>query len=167
MSITFADEKHGWVAGDAGVLHTIDGGNTWREDYRFKRGCENYFALQDIHPTGIAFLDQKNGLLLFGFGIVARSTDGGNSWCGIADLPSAALPEECHTELPGKFRDIAFKDPNYGIALDCIGVMFESHDGGATWQKVEDAMQFGSIPYHDDANAWLVTGNLELVRMKL
>ena len=88
MSITFVDEKHGWVAGDAGVLHTIDGGNTWRDDdYRFKRGCENYYELQDIHPTGISFLDQKNGLLMFGSGLVAKSTDGGKTWQPPASMP--------------------------------------------------------------------------------
>ncbi|HEU4871421.1 MAG TPA: YCF48-related protein, partial [Pyrinomonadaceae bacterium] len=167
MSIDFVDANHGWVAGDAGVLHTTDGGNTWRED-RFKKNCEDYYEMQDIHPTGISFSDQKNGLLMFGSGLVAKSTDGGKTWCGIADLSTAALTDECHTELPGKFRDAAFKDASYGIALDCMGTMFESSDGGATWRKLEEeSMQFDSILFHDKANAWVVTRNLELIRVKL
>jgi photosystem II stability/assembly factor-like uncharacterized protein len=167
MSITFVDEKHGWAAGDAGVLYTTDGGNTWRDDDRFKRSCEDYYDLQDTHPTEIKFLDQKHGLLMFRSGLVAKSTDGGQSWCGVADLPSAALPEQCYTEPPGKFRDIAFKDANYGIALDCVGVMFETHDGGATWQKVAIDAQLRSILFHNNTYDWVATPNLELVKMKL
>jgi photosystem II stability/assembly factor-like uncharacterized protein len=167
-SINFVDANHGWVAGDAGVLHTTDGGNTWRHD-RFKKGCEDYYERWgDAHPTGAIFSDQKNGLLMFEFGIVAKSVDGGKTWCGIADLPSAAdSSNQCYMEPPGKFRDIAFKDADYGIAIDCLGAIFETSDGGATWQKLETAMQFNSIPFHDKTNAWLVTRNRELVKVKL
>ena len=45
--------------------------------------------------------------------------------------------------------------------------MFESSDGGATWQKLEDSMQFHSILFHDKTNAWIVTRNLELIKVKL
>ena len=104
---------------------------------------------------------------MFGSGLIAKSTDGGNSWCGIADLPTSATPDDCHTELAGKFRDILFKDTNHGIALDCLGVMFESSDGGATWRKLEDSMQFDSILFHDKKNAWVATRNAELIKVDL
>jgi len=165
MSINFVDANHGWVAGDAGVLHTTDGGNTWRDD-RFKKGCESYYEVQDIYPMRISFSDQKNGLLLFDSGFVAKSADGGKTWCGLADLRSVS-PDECYPERPGRFDDIAFKDAGHGIALDCHGVMYESSDGGATWQKVEDSMRFGSILFHDTRHAWLVTYNRQLIRVKL
>ena len=167
MSISFVDETHGWAAGDAGVLRTTDGGNTWSDHDRFKKGCEDYYELQDIHATGITFLDQKNGLLMFGSGLVAKSTDGGNNWCGIAELPSLASPDECTTTSPGKFHDITFKDASYGIALDCAGAMFETRDGGASWQKLEAGLRFHSILLADKTNAWLVTQNAELIRMRL
>ena len=32
---------------------------------------------------------------------------------------------------------------------------------------LEDGMQFDSILFHDKANAWVVTRNLELIRVKL
>ncbi len=163
MSINFVDENHGWVAGDAGVLHTTDGGNTWRAD-RFKKGCEDYYEMQDIEPIRISFSDQKNGLLMFDFDIVAKSVDGGKTWCGIADLPTSASPEEC---TPRRFRHVAFKDASYGIAIDCLGVMFESSDGGATWQKLEDGIQFFSILFQDKTNAWVITRNHELIKVKL
>jgi len=166
ISITFVDEKHGWVAGDADVLHTTAGGDNWSSN-RFKKGCEDYYALQDIHPTGVSVSDQKNGLLIFGSGLIAKSTDGGNTWCGIADLPTSASPDDCRTELPGKFRDIAFRDADHGIALDCLGVMFESSDGGATWRKLEDSMQFDRILFHDKKNAWVATRNAELIKVDL
>ena len=168
MSIDFVDANHGWVAGDAGVLHTTDGGNTWRDD-QFKKGCEDYYEYWgDIHATGISFSDQKNGLLMFEFGRVAKSIDGGKTWCGIADLPtSGASSDKCYIGEPlGKFHDVAFKDAAYGIAIDCQGTMFESSDGGATWQKLEDGM-FKSIPFHDKTNAWVVTRNLELIKVRL
>ena len=71
------------------------------------------------------------------------------------------------TELPGKFRSTVFKDATHGIALDCAGIMFESNDGGATWGKLEDTVRFDSIVFHDATNAWVVTRNAELVRVKL
>ena len=167
MSISFVDEKHGWAAGDADVIHTTDGGNTWSNVNRFKKGCTDYYELPDYQPAGITFMDRKNGLLMFDFGLVAKSTDGGNTWCGIADLPSSASAEQCTTELPGKFRDIAFKDANHGIGLDCVGVLFETRDGGASWQKVETGMSFHRILLTDKTNAWLVTQNADLITMKL
>ena len=44
--------------------------------------------------------------------------------------------------------------------------MFESSDGGATWRKLEDGMQFDSILFHDKTNAWVVTRNAELIKVK-
>jgi photosystem II stability/assembly factor-like uncharacterized protein len=29
MSLYFIDENNGWIAGDEGILMTIDGGNNW------------------------------------------------------------------------------------------------------------------------------------------
>jgi len=85
MSITFVDENHGWTAGDAGVLHTSDGGNT-RCDDRFKQGCENITSCPThIQPES---LSRKEWLADVSLGLVAKNTDGGNTWCGIADLPN-------------------------------------------------------------------------------
>ncbi len=45
--------------------------------------------------------------------------------------------------------------------------MFESNDGGATWRKLEDSMQFDSILFHDKKNAWVATLNAELIKVDL
>jgi hypothetical protein len=147
MSITFVDEKHGWIAGDADVLHTTDGGETWNVN-RFKKGCEDYYALQDIHPTGISFSDQENGLLMFGSGLIAKSTDGGSSWCGVADLPTSATPDDCRTDSPESFATsflrIQITESDLIVSASCLSRAMAVRRGG-NWKTACSSTVFFSM----------------------
>ena len=135
MSIMFVDSNHGWVAGDADVQHTTDGGGTWHGD-RFARGCEDYYGLPDMFTTGISFVDQRNGFLLFSCGLIARSEDGGKTWCGLPELPDSSTCKDCYLGIQRQFRRVLFRDIDNGLALDGQGFLYETIDGGTSWQRL-------------------------------
>ena len=166
MSIVFVDSDHGWVAGDAGVQHTTNGGRTWHGD-RFARGCEDYYALPDMYATTISFVDRWNGFLLFSSGLVAKSKDGGKTWCGLPDPPESDSCENCYLGIQRELRRVLFRDVSYGLALDGQGLLYESTDSGASWHRLDISITFESIGFLNDTNAWLISKENELVRVSL
>lgn len=76
-SMSFADEKHGWLALGGKVLATSDGGATWRPRGKI-----------DSLDAGLQFVDDEHGWAS-GDGNVFRTIDGGASWSRIA-APSPA-----------------------------------------------------------------------------
>lgn len=166
MSIMFVDSNYGWVAGDAGVQHTTDGGRTWHGD-RFAPGCEDFYDLQDIFTTTISFVDRKNGFLLFSCGLIAKSEDGGKRWCGLLARPDSDSCDDCYLGIQREFRRVFFRDVNYGLALDGQGFMHESTDGGISWHRLDTSITFESIGFLNDTNAWAISKENELVRVSL
>lgn len=164
MSINFIDSDHGWVTGDADVLHTTDGGQTWRDD-KFMKGCEDYYQLQDIHASTISFIDRKTGWLIFNSGLIAKSTNGGKTWCDLFD-PETYWPEDGH----GPAREIGsihFKDARYGVGLNWEGLIYETKDGGATWKKEGTGISFERMVFLDNASGWAISKDGELFRLRL
>jgi photosystem II stability/assembly factor-like uncharacterized protein len=166
FSIVFADAGHGWVAGDADVLHTTDGGKTWCPD-RFKPSCEDYYELPDMYVTAISFADQKNGLLLFSSGMVAKSSDGGNTWCGLVEPPDPSPCDNCGLSPQYNLHRVYFKDAAHGIALNSRGLIYESFNGGATWRKLAISTTFDAIIPGGKTSAWAVSQSSELFQVSL
>jgi photosystem II stability/assembly factor-like uncharacterized protein len=166
MSIMFVDSNHGWVAGDADVQYTTDGGRTWHDD-RFARGCGDFSDLQDTYTTMITFVDRSNGFLLFSFGMIAKSEDGGKTWCGLPDLPESDSCTDCYLGIQRELRRVLFRDVNYGLALDDQGFMYESTDAGVSWHLLDKSITFESIKFINDTNAWAISIENDLVRVSL
>ena len=166
MSIVFVDSNHGWIAGDADVQHTTDGGRTWHGD-RFARGCEDYYDLQGMFTTAIYFVDQENGFLLFSCGLIAKTKNGGKTWCGLPDLPKSDSCKDCYLGIQRELRRVLFRDADYGIALDGQGLMYESTNGGVSWHRLDTSITFESIRFVNDTNAWAISNENELVRVSL
>lgn len=166
MSIMFVDSNHGWIAGDADVQHTTDGGRTWHGD-RFARGCEDYYDLPDMYTTGISFIDRRNGFLLFSCGLIAKSDDGGKTWCGLPDPPQSDSCNDCYLGIQREFRRVLFRDVDNGLALDGQGFLYESRDGGISWHRLDTGITFESIGFLNDTNAWVISKENELVRVSL
>ena len=165
-SITFVDSDHGWVAGDADVQHTTDGGRTWHSD-RLGPECEDYYDLPDIYATMISFVDRRNGFLLFSCGLIAKSEDGGKTWCGLLDLPESDSCKNCYLGIQRGMHRVLFRDANYGLALDGHGFMYESTDSGASWHRLDTSIKFESIRFMNETYAWAISMELELVRVSL
>ncbi|HEX6733109.1 MAG TPA: hypothetical protein VF074_24015, partial [Pyrinomonadaceae bacterium] len=148
-----------------GVLHTIDGGRSWKDD-KFNRGCKDYYRLQDMHPAATFFVDRKTGWLFITSGLIAKSTDGGRTWCDLFD-PATLWPDNGYAFPSQQIGNIHFKDPKYGIGLDAEGFIYESKDGGATWHKEGTTIRFDSLVFLDANNGWALSKDKKLFRLRV
>ncbi len=128
LSVSFVNDKLGWVTGHGGVvLNTTDGGNTWTKQLDGKMSAEfttKYFESKtgaDVTPDferaarqakalvdemntqtllTISFQNEKMGYVGGTFNRLFRTDDGGKTWAPLMDRTKN--PKELH------FYDIAF-----------------------------------------------------------
>jgi photosystem II stability/assembly factor-like uncharacterized protein len=136
VDILFLNAQEGWVSGralqDAGgvILHTSDGGATWEQvahsgvhgDYAWKMqrlDAQNWFASIERDATAGA----KTHMF--------KSTDSGLNW-------QTKLISNTHSRT----QAIGFINPLHGWAGDYN--LFETLDGGQTWQNINTNLSIGS-----------------------
>ena len=155
-SICFVDAEHGWAVGGLGtILHTADGGSTWKEQV-----SGTNFILE-----GIVFLDRQHGWavggwprdyevsLYGGMGVILATEDGGKSWQH--QLEAAA----------GWLSDVQFIDRSNGWAVGEYGTVLRTQDGGTTWiqmRNVPTPAWLRGVHFIDERNGWAV-GSYETV----
>ena len=116
----FVDRDHGWAVGGAGVLQTMNGGETWH--WVFRSTSENGY----LSGTAVHFLDTATGWMTSRSSLVV-TTDGGLSWTPMP-LPLAK------DEHPNLF-ELTFVDPGHGWVVGENGTILATRDGGATWVR--------------------------------
>ena len=165
MSITSTDSDHLWVAGDAGVFRTADGGQTWSSD-EFRRECEDYYELPDRYPASTFFVDDKIGWLTFSSGLMAKSSDGGKTWCDLFD-PEYLWPHDPGYVGPTRqLQSIHFRDASYGLGLGSDGLVYETTDGGTTWRREGTVVSFETMVFLDGSNGWAISKDHELYKVR-
>lgn len=121
-ALSFPTPDTGWAVGHDGViLKTTDGGSTW--------------ALQ---LSG----DRVNELLKAHIqGLIATKKDTGQG-LDIEDLEYFLRDADTTLDKsPARhFMDVWFKNETRGLAVGAYGLIFETDDGGATWQSVFDRL---------------------------
>lgn len=158
--LSVVDASVAWASGSRGtVVHTTDGGQTWRVDA--VPGAER-LDLRAIHArsTQVAHVAATAGRIW-------RTTDGGRSWTLRYQATDTSV-----------FLDaIDFWDDRHGIALgDPIGGRFlvlRTDDGGDTWREAPSgerpaaregeaafAASGSSLIVSGDAHVWLGSGGL-------
>jgi photosystem II stability/assembly factor-like uncharacterized protein len=140
-SISFCDDKTGWLAGSDLILHTTDGGQTW-ETERSNNPEETIFSVQCISPEKAWAVGQK-GLLL-------STTDGGKNW---------------NTQDSGTKDNLVrvrFYNGN-GWAVgghEGSGTILRTQDNGVTWEKLSpNTQQFLFDIYLSGQQGWVVGAN--------
>jgi photosystem II stability/assembly factor-like uncharacterized protein len=110
----------------AQIMHTQDGGNTWREVYRGNRPFELIWKGSfPTRETGFATVQSYDPNTQVTQRVVVKSTDGGRSW---AELP---LVNDHKVRQFG----IGFVTPQLGwVGTNTSG--YETQDGGLTWAPV-------------------------------
>jgi photosystem II stability/assembly factor-like uncharacterized protein len=110
--------------------------------------------------TAVQFVDAQNGYAVGHDGVVLGSTDGGASWHKLLDgiaanalvlahlqqLPASAERDRLVLEAqrnveagPDKpFLDLYFTSPQEGFVVGAYNLIFQTHDGGKTWQSWYD-----------------------------
>ena len=131
---TFVDEQRGLAIGDLGVFYTTNGGKQWKY-VDFKKSCtdEKYLEGYDMKPLEVFFLDSRNAWLTFEDGRIAKSNDGGQSWCDL--LGSDSVKFDYYEKY---FKKIHFTDSLHGFGLGANRLIYETKDGGKTWNRVVD-----------------------------
>ena len=124
-SVCFIDDRQGWAVGHWGVvLHTQDGGETWkllRQD-----------TTVDQPLFSVYFTDGSSGLAVGLWSLTLRTTDGGLSWTPIKMPP---LPGG-DAAGPSLFQVFRSRDGALFIAAE-QGAVFRSKDGGLSWELLK------------------------------
>lgn len=113
-SIWFVTREIGWVFGDGPVV-TRDGGRTWQEET----------ALLNLRLDYPYFLDRNHGWVANYWGIIGKTTDGGQHWSTL------------RTDLK-QVRSLFFLNPEHGWAVGDDGLVASTENGGVDW-KIRDA----------------------------
>lgn len=131
-AVSFPTSRHGWAVGHDGViLHSNDGGETWRKQL-------------DGHQINELVEKQAQDLL-------ADAEDGvGDGRLAVSLEDMAILAEDAQVFLEeGPTRpllDVSFHNAREGIAVGAFGLILQTRDGGASWQsllgQVENAFGF-------------------------
>jgi photosystem II stability/assembly factor-like uncharacterized protein len=87
LSACFVGEKFGWAVGYSYILHTDDGGNTWRE-----QPCP---PDTNSNLRSVAFCNSAVGVTCGENGTVLRTSDGGNLWERVASPVSTGTLIDC------------------------------------------------------------------------
>ncbi len=129
----FHDAQHGWAVGHDGViLHTEDGGLSWK----VQRWVPDKGPLYDV-----LFLDAQNGLAVGSYASLLHTSDGGQTWTDVStDIQEPGLHFNAITKLADGTLFIAGER----------GMMARSADNGATWTMLDSPYKgsmFGALPH--------------------
>ncbi|RMH16499.1 MAG: hypothetical protein D6696_17925 [Acidobacteria bacterium] len=123
-AVFFLDRQRGWIVTHRSgkILHTGDGGETWRVQAEVGEGVLEW----------IVFSDRQRGWMCGDGGRIYRTSDGGETW-----------QEGGSGEAKHVFRSLYFTSPRRGLALGVDAgdggraIVFETVDGGVTWEPRE------------------------------
>jgi photosystem II stability/assembly factor-like uncharacterized protein len=124
-SVSFAGDKLGWAVGHWGlILHTADGGETWK--------LQRSDTTVDQPLFSVYFSDASNGIAVGLWSLVVRTTDGGASWTQVK-MPALNAKETAGPNLYEIF-------PGRGAILYVAaeqGLVYRSPDSGTTWTLIK------------------------------
>jgi len=120
MDFYFRDEDHGWARGEPGLFSLDNRTSRWREVDFYKGKCPSEMLRKTLNPDSVVyepvaiyFLDTNLGWLSFKNGYVAKTTDGGTTWCDLLN-PRDVWPNPIGLTF---FWKIHFIDPLRGWAI--------------------------------------------------
>jgi len=154
--VAFTDPQTGWVVGEFGkILHTSDGGATWREQEKSLMEGTGIIDLLDLPSLfGLHMKSAREGLAAGLEGHVARTTDGGATWR--YDPTEVDVPL-----LDPLFRIVELPDGN-AWAVGAAGEVLRRQPGEAAWKRAklgQDVLTWlRGISFSDPQHGWMVGG---------
>jgi len=149
-SISFASRNEGWAVGhESTILHTVDGGNTWKVN-RYKPEDERFYM-------SVKFFSEKLGYVLGTDGELWVTEDAGKSW----QLTILSVEEWYQNHL----FSIEKMDES-AIVIGERGGVFTSTDGLTEWQPLVSPYEgsfFGINKIEDQFVAFGMSGKLYLI----
>jgi photosystem II stability/assembly factor-like uncharacterized protein len=174
-SIATADGQL-WVGGHDGViLHSTDGGQTWkaqrRDPFRLAQGesAADHDPRQGAPILDIWFRDASNGIAVGAHSLMLVTSDGGATWtekqaiAGGGEPRAAAAPSqgdlfsaadlELEDEADPHFNAIAPLGEHTLVIVGERGTLLRSEDDGANWKRLPfpyKGSMFGVLPIGAD-----------------
>jgi photosystem II stability/assembly factor-like uncharacterized protein len=154
--VGFADERLGFAVGEASrevsgefiptalVLRTMNGGDSWTQQFPFPEAADDYVDVAVINSqSAVAVGGGTTGIV----GAIIRTDDGGDTWNLQTSRSRARL------------NGVSFADHQHGFAVGNAGTILHTIDGGGTWTPQEsfitddDLLRVFAI---DPYTAWVV-----------
>jgi photosystem II stability/assembly factor-like uncharacterized protein len=155
--VKFADAQNGWIVGEFGkIMHTADGGQTWREQTKTLMEGTEFFDLLDL-PTlfGVYIKSPEHGIASGLEAHIARTNDGGVKW-------SYDKTDGGEVPLVDPLYDIVELDNGVGWSIGAAGQVVRREPNADTWTRAEigqDVLTWlRAIDFSDNDNGWLVGG---------
>lgn len=150
-AVHFLSRTRGYIAGVAAtsnsdkhgsVWSTTDGGDTW---------AEKPFGGQYGDVWGLSFINANEGWAVGNGGLIAHTTNGGDSW----ELQAGGSGYD--------LRDVVFLDAQRGYAVGLTENVLKTTNGGQTWTKEQvtnmartwSGVYYYGISVPDSFHAWL------------
>lgn len=132
-AVKFVDANNGWAVGhDAVILHTGDGGKTWK--------LQNFQPELEKPFLDVLFIDANRGMAVGAYGLFMATTDGGASWAevGAPELRDDEMHLNSITRLGNGEFFIVGESGMMGVSAD-----------GTTWKRVTapyEGSLYGALP---------------------
>ncbi len=128
---------------EAGFFYRETNAGQWKRADYTKGNCDKRMLLHttqtgqeggDIfEPVAMFFLNTNQGWLGFKNGYIAKTMDGGRTWCDVFD-PNTVWPNPSYDAF---FSKIHFANSTHGWGFASEGRIYETNDGGSSWQKLD------------------------------
>ena len=144
LGIVFTDDQNGWISGTGGaILHTKDGGNTWKSQTAgFPQSFKDGF-----------FIDKNAGWIIGGefeqSKIIIHTVDGGKTW------------KQQYENKKTYLNSITFTDKNCGWVTGDEGLLLHTVNGGETWNRenLHTNENLFKIYFVDEKIGWILGKN--------
>jgi photosystem II stability/assembly factor-like uncharacterized protein len=162
FNLYLSDPQTVWASGEeTGIFHSEKG--KWVEIDYDKGTCDKRYFLATLDmgekptedsydPHTIYFVDSTHGWMSFPNGYMAKTNDGGATWCDLL-RPNTFGGNATPTYL----KKIYFTDSRNGWALSSDGNLLHTIDGGLSWTRVSKASHFDDMYFLDANHGWVVS----------
>ena len=155
-AVKFADAEHGWIVGEFGkIMHTADGGQTWREQEKSIMEGSGYFDLLDL-PTlfGIHVTDGQHAMACGLDGHIGRTVDGARWTYDKIDAGDIPLVDPIY--------DVTELQDGTSWGVGAAGEVVRKGPADAAWTRAkigQDVLTWlRAIHFSDPKNGWMVGG---------
>jgi photosystem II stability/assembly factor-like uncharacterized protein len=155
--VKFIDRQNGWIVGEFGkIMHTTDGGETWKEQTKTLLEGTEFFDLLDL-PTlfGLHARDQQNAVAAGLEAHIARTRDGGARW-------AYDKVEGGEVKLVDPLYDVVEFPEGGGWAVGAAGQVVRTDAGSGVWNRADigqDVLTWlRAVNFSDPQNGWMVGG---------